>query len=165
MKALIIAFCVILVIANSLAAPNVQNFMDSPAQLPDGGTGGTSPRKGKREPNMQTYFRDNHDEEDGGTGPRKGKREPGNPIPQSELHDDKKEPNLQTYFRDSPYGWTRPRKGKRENMWSEFDRKAKEFEKVLKDSKVSPGKLQKREGDTTGHTKTIWEDFIDALQM
>ncbi|XP_078370889.1 uncharacterized protein LOC144654591 isoform X2 [Oculina patagonica] len=139
MKALIIAFCVILVIANSLAAPNVQNFMDSPAQLPDGGTGGT--------------------------GPRKGKREPGNPIPQSELHDDKKEPNLQTYFRDSPYGWTRPRKGKRENMWSEFDRKAKEFEKVLKDSKVSPGKLQKREGDTTGHTKTIWEDFIDALQM
>ncbi|XP_020618566.1 uncharacterized protein LOC110056429 isoform X1 [Orbicella faveolata] len=165
MKTLVIAFCVTFVVANSLAVLGKQAFMDD-SQLSDGGTE---------------------------TRPRKGKRDPGLPIPQSEERDENTEPNKQTYFRDSPGGNTRPRKGKREpglpipqsekpsrdeekgHMWSDFDRQAKEIEKVLKDSQITRRTFQKRQENShkrfqkrqavTGKAKSVWEDFVDALQM
>ncbi|XP_020618569.1 uncharacterized protein LOC110056429 isoform X3 [Orbicella faveolata] len=144
MKTLVIAFCVTFVVANSLAVLGKQAFMDD-SQLSDGGTE---------------------------TRPRKGKRDPGLPIPQSEERDENTEPNKQTYFRDSPGGNTRPRKGKREPGLPipQSEKPSRDEEKEItrrtfqKRQENSHKRFQKRQA-VTGKAKSVWEDFVDALQM
>ncbi|XP_022781206.1 uncharacterized protein LOC111322392 [Stylophora pistillata] len=174
MRTLIFAFCIILIIANSLAAPAPQDFLGDSPQPPDGETGHIHPRKGKREsgiasvpqseltsddaedPNMHFFSRPQFNGGNGMRGPRRGRRD-FNIIPQSELSSrDETDPVAQNYItRELPGGGAgrRPRKG---DMWSDFDQEAKTaIEKALQDN------LPFSDHDT----KTIWEEMTDDLYM